>query len=133
MKGIKRGLSVIITSTLLQGCQSTTNKITYDEDKLVKYESRCDVIEKTEKEALDTLPIVRVDPRVPNKAARSKIPGYVKMEFDIAQNGRPVNINVIESFPSDLFHTVAISALKKWRYKPLAVQCKSVQIDFEFL
>jgi TonB family protein len=132
MKGSQLALSIIITSTLLIGCQSTTSKVIFDEDNLVKYESRCDIVKLAEEEAA-IYPIVRVAPRVPNKAAMNKIPGYVRMEFDISEHGKPVHINVVESFPNDLFNTVAISALKKWRYKPKASQCKSVQLDFKFV
>ncbi|WP_019027751.1 energy transducer TonB [Colwellia piezophila] len=133
MKGIKLGLSIIVASTILLGCQSTASNIIDEQGKLVKYQSRCNGLKQAEEKAVELQPIVRVAPEVPYKAAISKIPGYVKMEFDIAENGKPVNINVIESFPNDLFHNVAINALKKWQYKPVAAQCKSVQLDFEFV
>jgi len=127
-------LSIIVIATSLLGCQSTNSnstlgRIVSEEKSLIKYESRCE----SKKRFSNIYPIVRVNPGLPIEAARKQIPGYAKMEFDITADGKPVNINVIESFPKDLYHSVSIKAFKKWRYKPSAAEkCTRVQLDFTF-
>jgi TonB family protein len=138
MKGNKLSLPIVIIATTLLGCQSTNSnptlgKVVSEENSLIKYESRCDALNMSEKSFTREPPIVRVNPGLPSEAARKQIPGYAKMEFDITEKGKPININVIESFPNDLYHRVSIKALKKWRYKPSAAeQCAIVQLDFTF-
>jgi len=134
MKGNKLSLSIIVIATSLLGCQSTGSnsslgRIVSEENNLIKYESRCE----SKKRFSSVSPIVRVNPGLPSEAARNKTPGYATMEFDIAEDGKPININVIESFPNDLFHRVSIKALKKWRYKPSdAEQCARVELAFAY-
>jgi len=133
MKGNYLSLSIIIATSLL-GCQSTNSnptlgKVVSKENNLIKYESRCE----SKKRFSSVSPIVRVNPGLPNNTASNPLPGYAKMEFDITADGKPVNINVIESFPNDLYHRVSIKALKKWRYKPSAAEkCTIVQLGFTF-
>jgi TonB family protein len=134
MKGNYLSLSIIIIATSLLGCQSTNSnptlgKVVSEENNLIKYESRCE----SKKKFASIFPIVRVNPGLPSEAKRNQTPGYAKMEFDITEKGKPVNINVIESFPNDMYHRVSIKALKKWRYKPSAAEkCTRVQLDFTF-
>lgn len=138
MKGNKLSLSIVIIATTLLGCQSTGSNsslggIVSEENNLIKYESRCDALNMSEKNMTREPPIVRVNPGLPNKAARKQIPGYAKMEFDITADGKPININVIESLPNDLYHRVSIKALKKWRYKPSAAEkCAIVELAFAY-
>ena len=40
------------------------------------------------------------------------------MQFDIAKDGSTDNIQVMESFPKQVFDKNAITALKQWTYKP---------------
>ncbi|NVK56539.1 MAG: TonB family protein [Alteromonadaceae bacterium] len=131
MNGNKLALALVTSAVLLIGCQSTTSNVIYNKDKLVKYESRCDDVTRVEEDSRAS-PILTVNPSLPYKAAKNQIPGYVKMEFDISERGEPININVVESFPDELFHGVAVAALKKWRYEPKASECQSVQLDFKF-
>lgn len=131
MKGNMLALSITITTVFLTGCKSTTNEVVFDENNLVKYEPRCDEVNIAIEEA-DMHPIVSPAPELPSKAARNKIPGYVKMEFDISETGKPVRIKVVESYPNNLFNKVAINSLKQWRYKPKASQCRTVQLEFQF-
>ncbi|ALU45236.1 energy transducer TonB [Pseudoalteromonas rubra] len=50
------------------------------------------------------------DPQVKN--------GYVQMQFDINEQGRPENIRIIESSHNGLFDQEAIRSLKEWKYNP---------------
>lgn len=52
--------------------------------------------------------------------------GYVVMQFDIDEQGRPINIKAIESEPAGRYSEQAIKALAKWRYEPSMQQGKAV-------
>ncbi|HAT40306.1 MAG TPA: hypothetical protein DCS87_01090 [Rheinheimera sp.] len=48
------------------------------------------------------------------------------MQFDIDEQGHPVNIKAIESQPAGRYSEEAIKALAKWRYAPRIEQGKPV-------
>jgi len=52
-------------------------------------------------------------PEVPRKAK-----GYVIVQFDIGDNGRVDNVEVIESTPRGIFDDAAVTAVRKWVYEP---------------
>tara|TARA_R110002111_G_C5892772_1_gene363380 strand:- start:343 stop:732 length:390 start_codon:yes stop_codon:yes gene_type:complete len=63
-------------------------------------------------------PVIRIEPKYPVEAARDNQEGSVILQFDIAKDGSTDNIQVIESFPQQVFDKVSITALKQWTYKP---------------
>ena len=67
----------------------------------------------------DTLAIVRVLPRYPSRALSRGIEGWVLLEFAIDELGLAVNPVVIESEPPGIFDRAAISAVKRWKYRPM--------------
>ena len=74
----------------------------------------------------------------PTEAALNRTEGYVGMQFDISEEGKPFNIKVIESVPEGVFDRSALLALSKWRYKPKKVDGVAVtqigmkvQLDFK--
>jgi len=67
----------------------------------------------------DTLAIVRVLPRYPSRALSRGIEGWVLMEFAINELGLAVNPVVIESEPPGIFDRAALSAVKRWKYRPM--------------
>ena len=113
---------------LVFGCNST------DLNTIAKYDSRCGIHSNTYEENLNQSSHGRLlstkPPKYPAEAAVKGIEGYVKMEFDISENGKPININVIESFPATVFDKGAIYSLKGWRYEPIASTCNSIRLDF---
>lgn len=52
--------------------------------------------------------------------------GYVVMQFDIDEQGHPVNIKAIDSQPAGRYSEEAIKALAKWQYAPRIEQGKAV-------
>ena len=58
-------------------------------------------------------------PRYPARARRAGIEGWVDVQFFVDNNGKPNNIEIIASKPSQVFDRAALNALVKWRYKPL--------------
>jgi protein TonB len=64
------------------------------------------------------LPIVKVAPQYPRRAAQKGIEGYVVLEFTVSKLGTVVEPKVIEADPPNIFNRAAISAAKKFKYKP---------------
>jgi bla regulator protein BlaR1 len=63
-------------------------------------------------------PVIRIEPKYPVEAAQNNQEGSVILEFDIAKDGSTDNIQVIESFPQQVFDKESVRALKQWTYKP---------------
>ncbi|MCE0492513.1 energy transducer TonB [Vibrio salinus] len=64
------------------------------------------------------MPVYRVEPNYPTRALRRNIEGYVIVQFDINEEGRPFNVRVIESKPKNIFNREALRAVKRWKYQP---------------
>lgn len=62
----------------------------------------------------DVLPIKRVPPVMPSFAQQS---GYVVVEFDLTDDGKPTNKRVIAAWP-DYFEKPALQSVKRWEYSP---------------
>lgn len=58
----------------------------------------------------------RVKPAYPAKAAKKGIPGQVKAQFDVDENGRVTNVRLLSSDPSGMFDNEVRAAMGKWRY-----------------
>ena len=67
---------------------------------------------------LELIPLVRVPPRYPRRAARRQIQGFVKVEFTIAKDGSVQDPTVIDSVPSQIFDQAALQAIVQWKFKP---------------
>jgi TonB family protein len=126
---------VFISFIFLIGCQSTQN------EDVARFESKCPTMSASEKGSLNATssPVFRTNPKYPISAARERIEGYVKFEFDISKDGNPINIQVIESYPADTFVYVAKNSLSDWKFSPviknkeaILSKCHSVQLDFVF-
>ena len=69
---------------------------------------------------LDVIPaklVKRVTPVVPSSVSR-KESGHVIVRFEIGENGRVSNVEVIESTPQGVFDEAAVTAVRKWIYEP---------------
>jgi protein TonB len=64
------------------------------------------------------IPLVRIPPRYPMRAARRRIEGWVKVEFTITEQGTVKDPVVVESHPADIFDRAALSAIRRWKFKP---------------
>ena len=73
------------------------------------------------------LPIVKVAPQYPRRAAQKGIEGYVVVEFTVNKLGAVQDVVVIEAEPANIFNRAAISAAKKFKYKPKIVDGKAIQ------
>lgn len=77
----------------------------------------------------DYLPIVRVQPQYPRRAAERGIEGYVIVELTVTAAGTTQDIRVVESEPSSIFDRAAIRAAEKFKYKPKTVNGKGVAVS----
>lgn len=66
----------------------------------------------------DTVPVVRVEPMYPARAAQRRIEGWVVVEFSIGKMGTVGNVKVVKSEPGTVFDRAALSSVRKWKYKP---------------
>lgn len=69
----------------------------------------------------NVIPLVRIPPRYPMRAARRRIEGWVKVEFTITESGTVKDAVVVESQPGDVFDRAALRAIAKWKFKPKVI------------
>jgi TonB family protein len=63
------------------------------------------------------VPLVRVPPKYPARAASRHIEGWVKVEFTIQTDGSVDNAVVVASEPENTFDDAALTAISKWKFK----------------
>lgn len=73
------------------------------------------------------LPIVKVAPVYPARAAARGLEGYVIVEFTVTQTGSTKDIFVYES-SSSLFERAAVDAAAKFKYKPRVIDGEPVEV-----
>jgi len=69
----------------------------------------------------EIVPLVRVLPQYPPRAASQGIEGWVIVEFTISAAGTVKDPVIIESSPSSIFNRSMLRAIRKWKYKPKIV------------
>jgi len=79
------------------------------------------------------VPLERVPPRYPPRAANRHIEGWVKIEFTISTTGTVTDAVVVDAEPADMFNDAALTAIEKWKFKEklingVAVTQRAVQI-----
>jgi len=65
----------------------------------------------------NVIPLVRIPPRYPMRAANRRIQGWVKVEFTITEQGTVKDAVVIDAQPSKVFNRAALQAIKRWKFK----------------
>ncbi len=86
----------------------------------------------------DIIPLVRISPQFPRRAALARIEGWVEVEFTITETGTVDSPRVIRSQPPRVFDREAIRAILRWKFKPRVVDGRPVPrvatqtIDFKF-
>jgi TonB family protein len=63
------------------------------------------------------VPLVRVPPKYPARAASRHIEGWVKIEFTIQTDGSVDGAVVVDSEPENTFDDAALTAISKWKFK----------------
>jgi len=72
----------------------------------------------TGKISTNVIPLVRIPPTYPMRAANRRIQGWVKVEFTITKKGTVKDAVVVASKPSSIFNNAALKAIKRWKFKP---------------
>ncbi len=65
----------------------------------------------------NVIPLVRIPPRYPMRAANRRIEGWVKIEFTITESGMVKDPVVVEAHPSKVFNRAALQAIKRWKFE----------------
>ena len=78
------------------------------------------------------IPLERIPPKYPARAANRHIEGWVKIEFTITTSGTVENAVVIEAQPAETFDEAALKAINQWKFKEkivngIAVEQRAVQ------
>lgn len=74
-------------------------------------------------------PIKRVEPVYPVDAARSRVEGFVEVEFTVNSTGKVESVSVVNARPSRTFESAAVAAVKQWTFAPGGGRGK-VRLDF---
>lgn len=69
----------------------------------------------------DVIPVVRVPPAYPRGAKQAGIQGQVTMAVTINPDGTVSGVSVLESDPPRLFDQAAMTAMKRWKFRPKIV------------
>jgi protein TonB len=73
------------------------------------------------------LPIVKVQPIYPQRAAARGTEGYVIVQYTVTTTGDTKDVEVIES-TSSLFDRAAIESAMKYKYKPRVIDGTPVEV-----
>ena len=79
-------------------------------------------------------PLETVEPEYPRNAELKGIEGWVYLEFDLNEDGKPINLKMIDTYPYDTFVKNAVVAIKKWTFKVdsnMAPQRKQFVMEFK--
>lgn len=77
----------------------------------------------------DYLPLVRIQPQYPRRAAERGIEGYVVVELTVTPQGTTQDVQVIEADPQGYFERAATRAAEKFKYKPKVVNGQPVSVQ----
>ena len=85
----------------------------------------------------DIVPIVRVNPQYPIRAADRGIQGWVEVQFTISAAGTVRDPVVVDAEPATVFNRAALRAIRKWKYSPkieegVAVDRPDVRVRLHF-
>ncbi len=75
----------------------------------------------------ELLPLVRVEPNYPRKAARSGTEGWVEVQFTVLEDGTVSAAKVVKAEPRRVFNREALRAIARWKFNPRIVDGKPVK------
>ena len=66
----------------------------------------------------DVVPLVRIPPQYPPRAASRGIEGWVQVQFTITETGAVQDPSVVDAEPEGVFDEAALRSIVRWRYNP---------------
>ena len=75
--------------------------------------------------------IRKIDPRYPFAAKRKGIEGNVKLRLVVNKNGIVTDIQIMSADPEGIFESSAITAAKRWRFRPAIKDGRAVNVIVE--
>lgn len=75
----------------------------------------------------EIVPLVRVPPIYPRRAAVKGIEGWVKVEFTVLESGDVADVKVLSAKPRRIFDRAAINAISSWKFRPKITNGKPVK------
>jgi len=76
---------------------------------------------------MDAVPLVRIAPEYPRRAAQLGLKGWVLLEFTVTTAGATKDIRVVDSEPPRTFDRAAMRAVTKFKYRPKVVDGQPVE------
>ena len=76
----------------------------------------------------DYMPLLKVAPLYPPRAAQRRLEGYVIVEYTVTRSGGVRDIRVIDARPAHVFNQAAIEAARKIKYRPRKINGESVEV-----
>lgn len=85
----------------------------------------------------DVIPLVRIEPDYPPRAAERGVEGWVVLQFTITPAGTVKDAKVVDAEPKGIFDAAAVKAVERWKYNPkveggVAVERRGVQVMLTF-
>jgi protein TonB len=78
-------------------------------------------------------PAEQVSPHYPPRARAEGVTGHVKLRLLVGQDGRVVEVKVLDSTPEGVFDQSALSAIRQWRYSPARYRGQPVKMWAEMV
>jgi protein TonB len=75
----------------------------------------------------DLIPLVRIPPQYPRRAARRGLEGVVTVAFIVTKEGSVRDPEVVDSHPPGVFDEAALQAVKRWKFKSKQVEGQLVE------
>lgn len=76
---------------------------------------------------MDAVPLVRIEPEYPRRAAQLGLKGWVHLRFTVTTVGTTKDVMVVDSEPPRTFDRSAMRAVQKFKYRPKVVDGKPVE------
>lgn len=74
------------------------------------------------------VPLLRISPPYPYRAALAGIEGWVKVEFTVTETGSVIDPEVVASQPPRIFDQAAVKAILKWKFQPRSIDGQPVRV-----
>lgn len=75
----------------------------------------------------EAMPVFRIPPIYPQRAAKRGIEGWVEVEFTITAAGLVKNAHVVAASSAGIFDNAALRAISRWKFKPKVVNKVAVE------